>query len=354
MIFGGEALEPASLAPWFERHGDERPRLVNMYGITETTVHVTYRPIRKERWTASAPIGRPIPDLGGLRAGPTAQPGAARRAGRDPGRRRGPRRGYLGRPELTAERFVPDPFGEPGARLYRSGDLARWLPDGDLEYLGRIDHQVKIRGFRIELGEIEAALARHPGVREAVVLAREERPATAAGGLGRWRTMARCRSCGPSCGASLPDYMVPAALVVLDALPLTANGKVDRAACCPMPGRAGRRRAMRRRARLWRAFAGRPVRRRSLGLERGRRPRRLLRAGRQLDHRRGADQPAPAGAGRDRPRGGDLRRADGRQPGRLPGRQHRRRWRGSGRRVAARRSRIERRRAGRPRCGVPR
>ncbi|HEX3555022.1 MAG TPA: amino acid adenylation domain-containing protein, partial [Thermoanaerobaculia bacterium] len=159
VIFGGEALEPAGLAPWFERHGDERPRLINMYGITETTVHVTWREVgRADMGRAVSAVGCPIPDLGvylldsSLQPVPVGVPGEMHVSGA------GLAEGYLGRPELTAERFVPNPFGEAGSRLYRSGDLARRLPDGDLEYLGRIDHQVKIRGFRIELGEIESAL----------------------------------------------------------------------------------------------------------------------------------------------------------------------------------------------------
>ncbi|HJX29557.1 MAG TPA: amino acid adenylation domain-containing protein, partial [Thermoanaerobaculia bacterium] len=177
VIFGGEALELASLAPWFDRHGDERPRLVNMYGITETTVHVTYRPITLVdlKSPGNGPVGVPIPDLTVHLLGPHGElvpvgvPGEIHVGGA------GVARGYLGRPGLTAERFVPDPFtGEPGARLYRSGDLAKRRPDGDLEYLGRIDHQVKIRGFRIELGEIEAALLTHPQVLETVVMARQE------------------------------------------------------------------------------------------------------------------------------------------------------------------------------------
>ncbi len=223
VIFGGEALEPVSLAPWFERYGDERPRLINMYGITETTVHVTYREIRKED-TASA-VGCPIPDLGvylvdpSLNLVPLGVPGEILVGGA------GLALGYLNRPELTAERFIPNPFGEPGSRLYRSGDLARRLPDGDLEYLGRIDHQVKIRGFRIELGEIEAAVARHPSVREAVVLVRDER--LVAWVVGEEITLSDLRA---FVGASLPDYMLPSALAVLDKLPLTANGKVDRRA----------------------------------------------------------------------------------------------------------------------------
>ncbi|HEV2844920.1 MAG TPA: amino acid adenylation domain-containing protein, partial [Thermoanaerobaculia bacterium] len=229
VIFGGEALEPASLAPWFERYGDERPRLINMYGITETTVHVTYQEVSR-RDVASA-VGRPIPDLGvylldpALNLVPVGVPGEILVGGA------GLALGYLNRPELTAERFIPNPFGEPGSRLYRSGDLARRRPDGDLEYLGRIDHQVKIRGFRIELGEIEAALVRHPAVREAVVLVREDR--LVAWVAGDAVTLPELRAFA---GAHLPDYMLPSALVVLDKLPLTANGKVDRRAL-PEPDR---------------------------------------------------------------------------------------------------------------------
>jgi amino acid adenylation domain-containing protein/non-ribosomal peptide synthase protein (TIGR01720 family) len=175
VIFGGEALEPAVLAPWLARYGDQRPRLINMYGITETTVHVTYRPLGEADLTAGSRIGVPIPDLSVhlldafLRPAPVGVPGEIHVGGA------GLAQGYLDRPALTAERFVPDPFsGAPGARLYRSGDLARRRPDGDLEYLGRIDHQVKLRGYRIELGEVESALARHPQVREAVVLLRQD------------------------------------------------------------------------------------------------------------------------------------------------------------------------------------
>jgi hypothetical protein len=143
--------------------------------------------------------------------------------------------GYLGRPELTAGRFLPDPWaGEPGARMYRSGDLGRYLADGDLEYLGRIDHQVKIRGFRIELGEIEAAVTRHPAVREAVVLALEAGPAerrlvafVGAEPDGEAPSLSDLRA---FLAPTLPDYMLPAGLVPLAALPLTGNGKVDRAA----------------------------------------------------------------------------------------------------------------------------
>ncbi len=248
VIFGGEALEPASLAPWFARHGDERPRLINMYGITETTVHVTFRPVRAadlEDGAVSA-IGQPIPDLAvhlldvHLQPQPIGVPGEIHVGGA------GLAHGYLGRPDLTAERFVPDPFAaRPGERLYRSGDLARRLPDGDLEYLGRGDQQVKIRGFRIEPGEIEAALAALPGVREAVVVAREdgaggERRLVAylvgvVGDVGDQTSAAGLRA---ALAARLPDYMLPSAFVFLAALPLTENGKVDRRAL-PAPDAAG-------------------------------------------------------------------------------------------------------------------
>ncbi|WP_157119448.1 amino acid adenylation domain-containing protein, partial [Azohydromonas lata] len=163
VIFGGEALEPGSLRPWLERFGDERPQLVNMYGITETTVHVTHRRIR---WAdlgpqQRSPVGVAIPDLGlqildaQLNPVPIGVAGELHVAGA------GLARGYLQRPGLTAERFIAT---EGGERLYRTGDLVRWSGEGQLEYLGRIDHQVKVRGFRIELGEIEAQLLAQPEV----------------------------------------------------------------------------------------------------------------------------------------------------------------------------------------------
>ncbi|HEY2737286.1 MAG TPA: amino acid adenylation domain-containing protein, partial [Thermoanaerobaculia bacterium] len=179
VIFGGEALEPRLLQPWFDRYGDERPRLVNMYGITETTVHVTERRIilsdLRSDLGAGSRIGRPMAGWAVYLLDRSFAPVPVGAAGEMFVGGAGVSRGYPGRPELTAERFVPDPFaGAPGARLYRSGDLARHLPDGDLEYLGRIDHQVKVRGFRIELGEIEAALASMAGVAEAAVVLRRD------------------------------------------------------------------------------------------------------------------------------------------------------------------------------------
>ena len=239
VIFGGEALDIGDLRGWWDRHGDTKPALVNMYGITETTVHVTYRPVNRadldRPW--SSVIGKAIPDLqvyvlDARRAlAPVGVPGELYVGGA------GVSRGYLGRPELTAERFLHDPWNPaPGARLYRTGDLARVLGGGDIEYLGRIDFQVKIRGFRIELGEIEAALDTHPAVREAVVLAREDSP-----GEKRLVAYLVCREGqAPTVGElrafvkdKLPDSMVPAAFILLAALPLTENGKVDRRALPP-------------------------------------------------------------------------------------------------------------------------
>jgi amino acid adenylation domain-containing protein len=229
VIFGGEALEPASLREWVERRGAETPRLVNMYGITETTVHVTYRPLGREDvfGGSGSPIGRAIPDLRLYVLDPARLPVPIGVPGELYVGGAGVARGYLNRPELTAERFVEDPFA-PG-RLYRTGDRVRWMADGTLEYLGRLDEQVKIRGFRIELGEIEVRLAEHPEVREAVVLAREDVPgdrrlvAYVVGEVEADALRAHVRQ-------GLPEYMVPSAFVVLDRLPLTANGKVDRKA----------------------------------------------------------------------------------------------------------------------------
>ncbi len=239
VIFGGEALTPASLAPWFERHGDERPQLINMYGITETTVHVTYRPMRQADVTAPSLIGIPIPDLEIYILDEAGQPVATGEAGEIYVGGAGVGRGYLNRPELTAERFIPNPFN-PGAAelLYRSGDLARRRPDGDLEYLGRKDNQVKIRGHRIELGEIETALAAHPDLNASAVVVQgqgDEKQLVAfvvartgvslsAGRLRQWLA------------EKIPVYMIPAKFVVLAALPLNPNGKVDRRVLADLDG----------------------------------------------------------------------------------------------------------------------
>ncbi|MBD2202784.1 amino acid adenylation domain-containing protein [Calothrix sp. FACHB-1219] len=176
VIFGGEALDLASLEPWFERHDEEFPLLVNMYGITETTVHVTYRPIRlrdvKQR--RGSLIGKPIPDLSLYILDRHCQPVPIGVVGEMYVGGAGVTRGYFHRPQLTAERMIPNPFNHTKLeRLYKTGDLARFLDNGEIEYIGRNDHQVKIRGFRIELGEIAAVIKRHPGVKDVLVIVRE-------------------------------------------------------------------------------------------------------------------------------------------------------------------------------------
>ena len=215
IIFGGEALELQSLKPWFDLYGDRSPRLVNMYGITETTVHVTYRPLDLtdlEKNSGSV-IGEPLGDLRLYlldqfqQLVPIGVPGEMYVGGA------GLSRGYLKRLDLTAERFLPDAFSnQPGARFYRSGDLARRLANGDLEYLGRVDRQVKVRGFRIELGEIEAVLRQTPGVQECVVLALDDTSGQTnlvayvvlgSAGLGEIQELRNFAK------AQLPDYMVP-------------------------------------------------------------------------------------------------------------------------------------------------
>ena len=236
VIFGGEALDLGRLESWYERHPDDAPVLVNMYGITETTVHVSFIALDRElcRRSAGSEIGVGIPDLRlyvvdeQLRLVPPGVPGELCVAGA------GLARGYWRRPGLTGSRFVPDPYGgTPGSRMYRSGDVVRWRPDGRLEYLGRADQQVKIRGFRIELGEVESALLACPGVGQAVVSVRDDRDGNAmligyvVPAAGETLDQAGVREW---LSGTLPAYMVPSAVVVLDRLPLTVNGKLDRKA----------------------------------------------------------------------------------------------------------------------------
>ncbi|MGA2188768.1 MAG: amino acid adenylation domain-containing protein [Steroidobacteraceae bacterium] len=237
VVFGGEALDLKSLQPWFNRHGDARPQLVNMYGITETTVHVTYRPLKAADQDLGSVIGVPIPDLRvhlldeNRRPVPSGEPGEIYVGGA------GVARGYLNRPELTAQRFIADPFNAAaGERLYRSGDLGRYLPNGDLEYLGRIDQQVKIRGFRIELGEISAELNRQPGIRESVVVVSETVPgekALDAYVVKRADAEVDVAVIRQELRRRLPEYMVPATLTFIERLPLTVNGKLDTKALPP-------------------------------------------------------------------------------------------------------------------------
>ncbi|HEX8437261.1 amino acid adenylation domain-containing protein, partial [Archangium sp.] len=231
LFCGGEAL-PVELE---HRLRAQLPSatLVNLYGPTEATIDATSARCPSSGLGRTVPIGRPISNTqlylldASLQPVPVGVPGELYLGGE------GLARGYLRRPELTAERFIPHPFsGSPGARLYRTGDLARYLPDGSVEFLGRRDSQVKVRGFRVELGEVEAALAKHPAVREAVVVVREDNP-------GVRRLVAYVTGEPRALGADalrafleerLPAHMVPAAFVALEALPLSPNGKVDRKA----------------------------------------------------------------------------------------------------------------------------
>ncbi|MDV3123367.1 non-ribosomal peptide synthase/polyketide synthase [Mycobacterium sp. 21AC1] len=239
VIFGGEALDVGRLAPWYERHAANTPRLVNMYGITETCVHVSVRALEPaDTAEADSVIGGPIPGLrihlldNNLQPVPAGVVGEMYIAGGQVAR------GYAGRAGLTASRFVANPFDADGERLYRSGDTAMWTDTGELVYLGRSDAQVKVRGYRIELGEVESALATLPGVSNAAADVRRD-------DTGRARLIGYL--VGPEhldiaglrteLTQRLPDYMVPSALVTLDALPLTVNGKLDRSAL-PAPAPA--------------------------------------------------------------------------------------------------------------------
>ncbi|HEV2800537.1 MAG TPA: non-ribosomal peptide synthetase, partial [Pyrinomonadaceae bacterium] len=239
VMASGEALSAELVRRCYERM--PQVRLHNLYGPTEAAVDVTAWECEREAGEV-VPIGRPIANTqiyildADLHPVPVGVAGELYIAGA------GLARGYLHRPELTAERFLPDPFGAAGGRLYRTGDRARFLSDGTIEYLGRVDYQVKVRGFRIELGEVEAALAAHPQVNEAVVVAREDETGDKrlvaylvlegadahVAEVNEWRAFLRER---------LPEYMIPAAFVVLDKLPLSPNGKVDRRAL-PIPDQA--------------------------------------------------------------------------------------------------------------------
>ncbi|MFI0350764.1 amino acid adenylation domain-containing protein [Actinomadura sp. 9N407] len=245
VLVGGEAL-PAALADSLVR---EAARATNVYGPTEATIWATQADLPSDG------IGRPFWNTrayvldASLRPAPVGVPGELYLAGTQLAR------GYVGRPDLTAERFVADPFGPDGTRMYRTGDLARWTRDGSLEYLGRTDDQVKIRGFRIEPDEVQAVLAAQPGVAQAAVVVREDRPGDARL-VGYYVGEAAEGVLRDALAAALPEYMVPSALIVLEALPRTVNGKLDRAALpAPEAGVSGREPRDAREAALCAVFA---------------------------------------------------------------------------------------------------
>ncbi|MGW1391285.1 amino acid adenylation domain-containing protein [Streptomyces nigra] len=228
VVFGGEALDLGRLRGWVDRHGTRTPELVNMYGITETTVHVTHRALTDEdfaRETGVSPIGGPIPGLvthlldDRLRPVPPGRVGAVYVSGDQVSL------GYLGRPALTAARFVADPFAADGSRMYHTGDLARRTLDGELEFVGRADDQVQLKGYRIELGEVEAAIRGLDGVADVAVTVAASGDHLIAHLVGRVPA-----DLTALLSAKLPAHMVPARAVRVDALPLTVNGKLDRAA----------------------------------------------------------------------------------------------------------------------------
>ncbi len=231
VITGGEIVDPEALAAWFRRPG-HRPALLNAYGPTETTTNATLQDLDADPWTWAS-IGRPMANTkvyvldGRGRPAPVGVAGDLHIGGA------GVARGYLNRPELTAERFLADPFVGGEARMYRTGDRGRWRPDGSLEFLGREDFQVKVRGFRVELGEIEARLREYPGLGEPVVVLREDLPGDPR--LVAYVTASEGQDLTPESlrehlAARLPDYMLPAAYVRLESLPLTPSGKLDRRA----------------------------------------------------------------------------------------------------------------------------
>lgn len=228
IIFGGEALSFERIRPWYDKYG-ETTTLVNMYGITETTVHVSYQRLNRDivQQKQASLIGEAIPDLeiyvldAALRPVPAGVIGEMYVAGD------GLAHGYLGRPALTAERFIANPFKQDGSRMYRTGDLAKWTTDGNLAYIGRIDHQVKIRGFRIELDEIESALLQLPYVHEAIAVTKQysddDVRMIAYVVADEWDVQQATKHLA----TLLPNYMMPNAYVALEEMPLTPNGKLD-------------------------------------------------------------------------------------------------------------------------------
>ncbi|QRK05610.1 non-ribosomal peptide synthase/polyketide synthase [Archangium violaceum] len=243
VLFGGEAADPKWVGEVLRWSGGVK--LLNLYGPTENTTNTTWYEVKEvPEGATSVPIGRPVSNTEVYVLDERMQPMPVGLTGELYVGGDGLALGYLNRPELTAEKFVAHPFStEPAARLYRTGDLVKYLPDGNLEFLGRRDDQVKVRGFRIELGEIEVALAKHPGVREAVVSVRDDGPS------GRWlvayvvprKGEVETAALRSFLKESLPEHLVPSAIVTLKTLPLTPNGKVDRKALpAPDMQRTGR------------------------------------------------------------------------------------------------------------------
>jgi len=232
VIIGGEKAQSAPVAEWF-RLAPPSIRLVNTYGPTEATVVATTCDLSGETPSPNVPIGRPLGNVEAYILNQHLQPVSVGEPGELHLGGEGLARGYLNRPDLTAEQFIPNPFSpNPAARLYKTGDLVRYRPDGNLEFLGRVDNQVKIRGFRIEPGEIEAALSRHPAVGGVVVLARADEASPGLKRLVAYLTLNT--SPVPTTGEwrqflsrTLPPYMIPAAFVILDKFPLNTSGKID-------------------------------------------------------------------------------------------------------------------------------
>jgi amino acid adenylation domain-containing protein len=229
VIFGGEALNLAALKPWFEKHDDKKPQLVNMYGITETTVHVTYRPLTSKDISSGSVIGQPLPDLQLYVLNEQLKPVKVGETGELYVGGAGLSKGYLNRPELNKARFIKNPFSVNGeSKLYKTGDLGRVLDNNDIEYLGRIDHQVKIRGFRIELGEIENSIRNYSGVKDCAVKVHKYSEDVV-------RIIAYVVSdlnisfddLKKHLTQFLPEYMIPNSFITLDKIPLTPNGKAD-------------------------------------------------------------------------------------------------------------------------------
>lgn len=240
VVMGGEALDPAALTPWFSKYGDNQPQIINMYGITETTVHVTWRQVYQSdaEHAGKSPIGIPLDDLDVFLLDRQQQLVPLGALGEMYIGGAGVAKGYLGRTELTKARFVKRSvlFGDanPDETLYRSGDLARFRPDGSLEYLGRADDQVKIRGFRIELGEVEAVLNQLPEVDKALVLVQKEGQQSRLVAFLICHRPTTTEQLREALRTTLPDYMLPSAFHLLEQFPLTINGKVDRKALLAM------------------------------------------------------------------------------------------------------------------------